>query len=199
VATATRKTKQPATLSVPALEVRQGENRRLYSFAIDGKLLHEFCTISRVSRHDGEGLNGYQRPEVVSHITQIREYLESDNPLLPNAIVVAFDDTVRFKPSARKSNGASYSRAGTLEIPIRHDIADKDKPGWIVDGQQRAAALRDARVTGFPEPTLKILRRGDSNFAEIEPEVRGTLPRVGEVARLMAITLITLSGVTPPH
>ena len=78
-------------ISVPALEVRQGANRRLYSFAIDGKRLHEFCTISRVTRHDGKGLNGYQRPEVVSHVSQIREYLESENPLLPNAIVVAFD------------------------------------------------------------------------------------------------------------
>jgi DGQHR domain-containing protein len=145
---AARKKKQPATLSVPALEVRQGENRRLFSFAVDGKMLHEFCTISRVSRHDGEGLNGYQRPAVVSHITQIREYLESENPLLPNAIVVAFDDTVSFKPSARKSTACS--RAGTLEIPIRRDIAEADKPGWIVDGQQRAAALRDARVSSFP-------------------------------------------------
>lgn len=42
------------------------------------------------------------------------------------------------------------SRAGTLEIPVGADVPDEKKPGWIVDGQQRAAALRDARVDSFP-------------------------------------------------
>jgi len=118
---------------------------------VDGKQLHKFCTISRVTRHEGEGLNGYQRPEVVSHITQIREYLESENPMLPNAIVVAFDDSVSFTPSERNGNlDAPFARTGILDIPIREGIAEADKPGWIVDGQQRAAALRDARIRGFP-------------------------------------------------
>jgi DGQHR domain-containing protein len=137
-------------ICVPALEVKQGPKRTLYSFAVDGKLLHEFCAISRVSRHDGEGLNGYQRPEVVSHITQIREYLESENPLLPNAIVVAFDDSVKFKPSRQTSHDSKFSRNGTLTIPLDPSLSDAEKPGWIVDGQQRAAALRDSRVSSFP-------------------------------------------------
>ncbi len=139
------------TLELPAIEVLQGKNRKLYSFAVDGKLLHDFCTISRVSRHDGEGLSGYQRPEVVSHISQIRDYLESDNPILPNAIVVAFNDKVKFKPSTGSGKAKTgYSRAGVLQIPIDDDIPEEDKPGWIVDGQQRTAAMRDARVDGFP-------------------------------------------------
>ena len=151
-ASASRRRKpKPRSLRVPALEICQGNKRKLYSFAVDGKQLHEFCAISRVTRHEGEGLNGYQRPEVVSHITQIREYLESENPMLPNAIVVAFDDSVSFRSSARNGNrDAPFSRAGVLEIPIQEGIADADKPGWIVDGQQRAAALRDARIEGFP-------------------------------------------------
>jgi DGQHR domain-containing protein len=136
------------TLELPALEIRQGKNRRLYSFAVDGKKLHDFCTVSRVSRHDGEGLSGYQRPEVVSHITQIKDYLESENPLLPNAIVVAFNPTVQFRPAAGSKPG--ISRMGTLVIPVDPECPDSDKPGWIVDGQQRSAALRDARIDTFP-------------------------------------------------
>ena len=136
------------TLELPALEIRQGKNRRLYSFAVDGKKLHDFCTVSRVSRHDGEGLSGYQRPEVVSHITQIKDYLESENPLLPNAIVVAFNPTVQFRPAPGSKPG--ISRMGTLVIPVDPDCPDSDKPGWIVDGQQRSAALRDARIDSFP-------------------------------------------------
>jgi DGQHR domain-containing protein len=136
------------TLELPALEIRQGRNRRLYSFAVNGKKLHDFCTISRVSRHDGDGLSGYQRPEVLSHITQIKDYLESDNPLLPNAIVVAFNPTVEFRPIPGSKPG--ISRLGTLVIPIDSQCPDSEKPGWIVDGQQRSAALRDARVDEFP-------------------------------------------------
>ncbi len=40
---ASRKSKV-ITLELPALEIRQGKNRRLYSFAVDGKKLHDFCT-----------------------------------------------------------------------------------------------------------------------------------------------------------
>ena len=146
-------------LRVPALEVRQGKNRRLYSFAVDGKLLHSFCTVSRISRQTEETLSGYQRPEVASHISQIRDYLESESPLLPNAIVVAFDDTVKFKPVAG-AGGSSYSRMGHLEIPIGPFVDDTLKPGWIVDGQQRSAALRDAKVDSFPVCVVGFVTEG---------------------------------------
>src|SRR5687768_16162440 len=53
---------------VPAIEIRQGPRRLLYSFAVDGKLLPKFTTISRVRRDEASTLFGYQRPEVLSHI-----------------------------------------------------------------------------------------------------------------------------------
>jgi DGQHR domain-containing protein len=146
-------------LRVPALEVRQGKNRRLYSFAVDGKLLHSFCTVSRISRQTEETLSGYQRPEVASHISQIRDYLESESPLLPNAIVVAFDGTVKCKPVAG-AGGSPYSRMGHLEIPIGPFVDDTLKPGWIVDGQQRSAALRDAKVGSFPVCVVGFVTEG---------------------------------------
>src|SRR5688500_14520242 len=65
-------------LRLPALEIHQGPKRILYSFAVDGKLLPTFATISRVRRGEEERrLQGYQRPEVLSHISEIRRYLES--------------------------------------------------------------------------------------------------------------------------
>ena len=76
-------------LRLPALKVRQGKNRVLYSFAVDGKVLHEFATISRIARDESEEIEGYQRPEVLAHISEIRSYLESDNPMIPNALVIA--------------------------------------------------------------------------------------------------------------
>jgi len=147
-----RKSNVPADtlLRLPALEVRQGPRRTLYSFAVDGKLLHQFATVSRLRRPDGDGIAGYQRPEVRNHIGEIRNYLESDGAMLPNALVVAFDKRVRFEAGDIQVLGPKYSRIGTLVIPINESWPEDRRPGWIVDGQQRAAAIRDAQVKGFP-------------------------------------------------
>src|SRR6266511_3981851 len=86
-------------LHVPALQIRQGPKRTLYSFAVDGKQLPRFAAISRIHRDDSAQIQGYQRPEVLSHIAAIRRYLESEDPMIPNALVVAFDSRVRFEPN----------------------------------------------------------------------------------------------------
>jgi DGQHR domain-containing protein len=135
-------------LRLPALEITQGPKRMFYSFAVDGKLLSQFTTVSRIRRNGDNLLAGYQRHEVLSHIAEIRNYLESSDPLLPNAIVIAFDDRVKFLPSGEVAS--SYSRWGTLVVPLNHDAGDENKPGLIVDGQQRTAAIRDARIGSFP-------------------------------------------------
>lgn len=137
-------------LRLPALEIRQGHNRVIYSFAVDGKLLPSFAAISRVARRDEDSLVGYQRPEVLSHIAEIRTYLESSNPMIPNALVVAFDNRVRFEPLTKRSHRQCPSRPGTLVIPLSGPRDNEEKPGWIVDGQQRAAAIREARIPTFP-------------------------------------------------
>lgn len=136
-------------LRVPALEIRQGPNRRLYTFAVDGKQLPLISTISRIKRGREKELIGYQRPEVLSHIASIKRYLESETPMIPNALVIAFDESVRFEPLEKRSGRPPVTRHGELIIPIR-DGADENKPGWIVDGQQRAAAIREARISSFP-------------------------------------------------
>lgn len=136
-------------LRLPALEVRQGPNRLLYTFAVDGKQLPLFATVSRVHRDGDSQLQGYQRPEVLSHIASIRKYIESENPMIPNALVVAFDSRVGFVPDRPRTRG-SYARPGTVVIPIDPECADEDKPGWVVDGQQRCAAIREAHIESFP-------------------------------------------------
>lgn len=137
-------------LRFSALEVRQGPRRVLYSFAADGKLLPHFATVSRLHRERDDQIGGYQRPEVLSHIAEIRDYLESKDPMIPNAIVIAFDPRVRFEPSSTQPIDGGYSRLGTLVIPISSNAAAEERPGWIVDGQQRAAAIRDAMISKFP-------------------------------------------------
>src|SRR5262249_60200940 len=134
----------PDELRLPALEAGQGDGRVLYRFAVDGKKLPSFAAVSRIRRDGDAEVDGYQRPEVLSHIASIRRYLESEAPMIPNALVVAFDKRVQFE-HLRGAPSVSYARPGSLIIPARGDRADEDKPGGIVDRRQRSAAIRDAR------------------------------------------------------
>src|SRR5215468_7376223 len=98
-------------LRLPALEVRQGDGRVLYTFAVDGKELPSFAAVSRIRRDGDAQVEGYQRPEVLSHIASIRRYLESEAPMIPNALVVAFDKRIQFEPLLSGPT-VSYARPG---------------------------------------------------------------------------------------
>jgi DGQHR domain-containing protein len=148
-------------LTVPAIELRQGPNRLLYQFGVDGKLLPEFATVSRVRRDEREAVDGYQRPEALAHIASIRRYIESDDPLLPNSIVIAFDGRVRFKAAPGQRRGAQ-TRIGDLFIPLD----PSNPPGWIVDGQQRSAAVREANVRSFPMAVVAFVTTSQAEQRE---------------------------------
>jgi DGQHR domain-containing protein len=135
-------------LRLPAIEVRQSAERVLYTFAVDAKAVPSFATVSRIHRTGEGGLQGYQRPEVLAHIGEIRAYIESESPMIPNAVVIAFDTRVRFEPHPGPT--APYARMGTIVIPIDGELPEEKRPGFIVDGQQRLAAIRDAEVESFP-------------------------------------------------
>ncbi len=140
--------KPSSKIVVPAIEINQGRKQKIYAFAIDGKLLSQIATISRVKRETNTSITGYQRPEIAPHVDEIRRYLESDSPLLPNALVIAFNPDVIFT-SSKESTFSTFGQTGTLSIPIDENQADEEKAGWIVDGQQRAAAIREARLKNF--------------------------------------------------
>ncbi|NBX69430.1 MAG: DGQHR domain-containing protein [Proteobacteria bacterium] len=136
------------TMQIPAIEIRQGKGRPLYSFGIDGKKLLDIAQISRIGRNEEAKITGYQRPEVISHIKEIRAYLETESAILPNAIVVAFNTKVTFEP-LKYADANKPIRHGILTVPF--DASEEvEKPGWIVDGQQRSAAIRDADINEFP-------------------------------------------------
>jgi DGQHR domain-containing protein len=137
-------------LRLPALEVKQSSGKLLYSFAVDGKLISSFATVSRIHRKESHELSGYQRPEILNHISEIRKYVESDSPMIPNAVVIAFDPRIKFEPIEGDNLNSNYSRMGSLVIPINTDEDFEEKPGFIVDGQQRIAAIREAAVESFP-------------------------------------------------
>ena len=197
-------------LRLPALEIKQG-SRKIFAFGVDGKRLHEFATVSRVHRDAGEALHGYQRPEVLSHIRAIRRYLESPDALLPNAIVLAFDSRVRFE-AARRRSAVDYAIAGELIIPIDEADDDADKPAWLVDGQQRTAAIRDADLDEFPVAAVGFIASTEADqrsqfilvnntkplpkglIHELLPETTGELPARYARRRLPAELMVRLNS-----
>jgi DGQHR domain-containing protein len=146
-------------LRLPALQIRQGA-QFIYTFGVDGKRIHDFATVSRVHRDDTT-LQGYQRPEVLSHIKAIRRYLESDGAMLPNAVVVAFDERVTFVAS-KTASPVDYVSAGELVIPIDESLPEDQKPAWLVDGQQRSAAIRDADLAEFAVAAVGFIAHGEA-------------------------------------
>ncbi|MGW1055465.1 DGQHR domain-containing protein DpdB [Streptomyces sp. NPDC001155] len=195
-------------LKVPALKVLQG-SKEIYCFAVDGKKLHDFASVSRIRRDGQKQLQGYQRPEVLSHIRSIRRYLESEGAMLPNAVVLAFDERVTFEPAVRGGD-VKYSIPGELIIPVDESLADDQKPAWLVDGQQRSAAIRDADLAEFPVAAVGFIASQEeqrSQFIlvnstkplpkglvyELLPETTGQLPRSYARRQLAAQLMVLLN------
>lgn len=79
--------------------------------------------------------------------------------MIPNPVIIAFDQRVRFEPLMENSD------MGHLVIPYSED-ANFEKPGFIVDGQQRTAALREADINSFMMPVSAFI----ANDAEEQRE-----------------------------
>lgn len=149
-----RELREQATgwLVLPALAIQQ-PGGTVYAFGVDGKRVPEFAGVDRIRRREGV-LQGYQRVEAGAHVVTIREYMQSAKPLLPNAVVFSFDERVRFDATPGATFG--HVRTGLLSIPLGTG-EDWKPPGWIVDGQQRLAAVRGAEVEGFTIPACAFI------------------------------------------
>ena len=133
-----------------ALRVTQAPDSPLYLFTLTACEIMQIADISRVSRDQGGDLIGYQRPEVRNHIQEITDYLDSGEVIFPNSIIIALPSTVRFTGRRGRNVTDGQASGGLFEIPL--PAADGPKPGWIVDGQQRALALARSRRQDLPVP-----------------------------------------------
>jgi DGQHR domain-containing protein len=149
----------------PAIKISQSGGRPLYAFVADGHELSSFITVSRLERDDNAQAVGYQRPEVLSHIDEIRSYLDTEGAILPNALVVAFDDRVSFEGLNREEAGSSSS-LGKLTVPLDGEAPMHEKPAWIVDGQQRMAALQNTSKKNFEVCVVGFIAKGPEEQRE---------------------------------
>jgi DGQHR domain-containing protein len=186
--------KRRAVITLNALRVEQRADIPIFVFGINGRLIFQIASVSFAERTKAGTLRGYQRLEVKKHIKEIHAYLSDKKPLLPNAIVLAFDERVSFEP-LRGQQRSEWGTFGKLTIPLPIN-ASEQKVGWIVDGQQRANALSqlDVRrhfpvvVVAFQSPSPELQREQfllvnktkplpRDLLSEILPEVEGGLPR----------------------
>ena len=72
-------------------------------------------------------------------------YLNGEDVLLPNSLVVALSSNVTFRAEGPGDDPTSV--VGLLTIPFPRE--GEEKPGWIVDGQQRAMALMQSKRVGL--------------------------------------------------
>ena len=143
------------SISRRALLVRQSEGVPIYLLALTAEELDQIAEISRVSRDESGELIGYQRPEVRKHVDSIVDYLDSDDPVFPNAIILSLSSRCRFTRSRGPNVDDGVVAAGSLEIPIPGD--GEPRPAWIVDGQQRTLALQRAKNRAFPVPVAAFV------------------------------------------
>ena len=189
---AARKNIRAQVLQRRALRIEQNNEHPLYLFALTGDELLQIADISRISRSEAGKLIGYQRAGVKRHVQDIVDYLDQDDILFPNSIILALSSRVKFRQSRGPSVGDGLAFAGTLEIPFPN--GSNNKPAWIVDGQQRALALAKCKRKGLPIPVNafvadevdlqrdQFLRVNSSKplprglITELLPEVTTTLP-----------------------
>ena len=142
--------KKVSTLRRRALRIEQCKGHPLYLLCLTGDEVLNVADISRISRDEAGKLLGYQRAEVKRHVQGIVDYLNSDKVLFPNSLILALSSRVRFIASRGPHVRDGLVVAGTLEIPLPRQGGCK--PGWIVDGQQRALAISKSRRKGLLVP-----------------------------------------------
>ncbi|NIF85476.1 DGQHR domain-containing protein [Comamonas sp. Tr-654] len=126
------------TFKYKALRAQQAPDHDIFCFAAHPHDVLKFSEIERVGRDESGTLKGFQRHQVASHIKEIRDYLGREDALLPNAVIIAFIGGVKIRELGD----------GLIEASIK---VDADKPGFVVDGQQRLSAL-----AGLDKPEFQV-------------------------------------------
>lgn len=149
-------------ISIRALRTHQA-GVPIYTFFLPGSKVLEIADVCRMERSTS-GLEGFQRAPIQRHISSMVDYLNSGSVLFPNAILLALSPRSSFTRSRGPApDGLIHSGdAGVLKLP---SLSDGSKCAWIVDGQQRSAALARAAdgsllipVVAFVSDDLQVHR-----------------------------------------
>lgn len=152
-------------ITVKALRTIQGENFHVFAFFISAKDINQIADISRLQTTSNGELTGFQRPEIKAHIKGIIEYLDLQDIIFPNSIILALSPEIKFNSSRGSKNleDSRIAQSGTLSLPV---FPKGERIAWIVDGQQRALALENTKNKSIPIPVIGFI----SSNLEIQRE-----------------------------
>lgn len=117
------------TFKYNAIMPKQSAATKVFAFSAQARDIFQFATIDRIGRDEEGRLKGFQRSQVAKHIKEISTYLNNEDAILPNSVVVAFTSGVDIVETA--ISGVSEITISVEDLP----------PGLVVDGQQRLTAL----------------------------------------------------------
>ena len=123
-------------LTYSAIQASQSARHKVLTSVAKAADVMRFAEIDRIGRNAQGELSAFQRPQIATHIREIKDYLAHDEAVLPNPIVVAFTNRI-----VVKSIGGTVAR-------ITINIGD-GAPGLVVDGQQRLTALAQLENKDF--------------------------------------------------
>ncbi|QPF71464.1 DGQHR domain-containing protein [Roseateles sp. DAIF2] len=145
-------------------------------FTIDGRLIRSFAAVDRLDVVAG---TGNQRDEIYKHVSDISNGMR-DGVQVPNSVIVVFNEEVfSWAPSddevpeswvvCRQLSDWSLVKHPTdhdrivqevcpveLDIPFRNAAFDEEKTAYLVDGQQRTAALSLVDIDAVPSFFLTV-------------------------------------------
>lgn len=181
-----------SVLKRSALRIEQDRGRTLYLFSLPAGDLSRVADVERIHRDKQGDVAGYQRGVISAHVRNITEYLDGNDVLFPNSIILALSSKARFVPLRAMGDGHERAQLGILEIPVPPE--GTKKPGWIVDGQQRATAIARSSRKTLPIPVNAFIAGNERVQREQFLRVNSTraLPR-GLVDELLP----SVGGVLP--
>lgn len=158
-------TSHSTEVTIRALHTTQGEDTDVYSFFIRGKDILKIADLARIERDQNDKLQGFQRPEIKSHVKGIVDYLDKGKVLFPNAIILAMTPEIRFVFSrgTKPQSDQQISQTGTLTIPVR---PSGERVAWVVDGQQRSLALSVSTNQDIAVPVVAFVSESLSTQRE---------------------------------
>jgi len=146
-----------------ALRIKQNPlDYDFYVFIADGKKMANQVGVRRMKWHKGRfKTEGFQRALDITRVNEIGVYL-SKNAILPNALVVAFEEgSLQFLPLPGQE-GNSTAQFGHLTVKAKYidrngelaPLSETERIGYVIDGQHR---LKGIESSTLPEGSFPVI------------------------------------------
>ncbi len=134
-----------------ALEFEQMEGVTQYIGIGD---LANVSTVAGVRQYGTEE-SGIQRAKEGTWVKLLANQFSLETTLMPTSVILYFEqEDITFTPfdfneyliQDRELEGVSKYQLGILEVPYNRYSLEEEKPGWILDGQQRIWAMQELGI-----------------------------------------------------